>query len=358
MNYASSRVASADIRPFHARTSISKVNIAWLNRAACARFPWSGRLGDRALSVQPKGLVFTETAFPEQALDLIFSSGKGSFTLSMERALADEMLADLQAGLPLPDGQARVVLLEAVLDPLMTLVEAALATSLELKVVQSAGPILGPLLAFDIAYGKAKARAWLRLPSAGNAFPEPCLAILSGLDRLKTRSFAVPSDFPLGLRLELGTQVLSVSQLHALRQGDALIPEDWPLAHGQVRARIGPFLAPALLQNNRLVLSGALHSKQFASETRDMSVPTHDATGVQPVDLDSIEVSLSFEFGRWPISLGEMKNLANGYVFDLARPVDGPIDIMANGKLLGRGEIVQIGDKLGVRLIEGFDSHE
>jgi type III secretion protein Q len=35
----------------------------------------------------------------------------------------------------------------------------------------------------------------------------------------------------------------------------------------------------------------------------------------------------------------------------LARAVDEPLDIMANGRRLGRGTLVQIGESLGVRIV-------
>jgi type III secretion protein Q len=35
----------------------------------------------------------------------------------------------------------------------------------------------------------------------------------------------------------------------------------------------------------------------------------------------------------------------------LRRPLDEPLDIMANGRRLGRGTLVQIGESLGVRIV-------
>ena len=68
-------------------------------------------------------------------------------------------------------------------------------------------------------------------------------------------------------------------------------------------------------------------------------------------DLDDLPVRLVFEVGRVELSLGELQRLAPGALVPLARPPDEPLDIMANGRRLGRGTLVQIGDSLGVRIV-------
>jgi type III secretion protein Q len=72
---------------------------------------------------------------------------------------------------------------------------------------------------------------------------------------------------------------------------------------------------------------------------------------VSDPDLDDLPVRLVFELGRVELSLGELQSLAPGALVPLARPVDEPLDIMANGRRLGRGTLVQIGESLGVRIV-------
>ena len=59
----------------------------------------------------------------------------------------------------------------------------------------------------------------------------------------------------------------------------------------------------------------------------------------------------SSKLGRVELSLGELQRLAPGALVPLARPLDEPLDIMANGRRLGRGTLVQIGESLGVRIV-------
>ena len=74
-------------------------------------------------------------------------------------------------------------------------------------------------------------------------------------------------------------------------------------------------------------------------------------TSLHDSDLDDLPVRLVFELGRVELSLGELQRLAPGALVPLARAVDEPLDIMANGRRLGRGTLVQIGESLGVRIV-------
>ena len=72
------------------------------------------------------------------------------------------------------------------------------------------------------------------------------------------------------------------------------------------------------------------------------------------IDLDQLPVRLVFESGRAELPLGALRTLGVGHVFELGRDAAGPIDIMANGKRIGEGELVRIGDTTGIRVRQLF----
>jgi type III secretion protein Q len=72
-------------------------------------------------------------------------------------------------------------------------------------------------------------------------------------------------------------------------------------------------------------------------------------------DLDQLPVHLTFELGRLEMPLSEIRNLGSGSILPLARPVEQAVDIVANGKRVGRGTLVKIGDSIGVEVTRMFD---
>lgn len=81
--------------------------------------------------------------------------------------------------------------------------------------------------------------------------------------------------------------------------------------------------------------------------------PSRD--GEQNGGLDEIPVKLVFELGRVELSLREIRELAPGAVVALARPLEESVDVVANGRRIGRGNLIQVGDSLGVRLVRLFE---
>lgn len=73
------------------------------------------------------------------------------------------------------------------------------------------------------------------------------------------------------------------------------------------------------------------------------------------IDLDSlmdVQVSLSVEIGRTRMPIKELVALNQGSIISLDRGVSEPMDLMVNGTLIARGEVVESSGKFGLRLIE------
>jgi type III secretion protein Q len=75
------------------------------------------------------------------------------------------------------------------------------------------------------------------------------------------------------------------------------------------------------------------------------------ADSAEDMDLASVKVRVVFELGRMELSVGEVSQLAPGMVVSLTRPVEEALDIVVNGKRIGVGTLVQVGDSIGVRVV-------
>jgi flagellar motor switch protein FliN len=65
-----------------------------------------------------------------------------------------------------------------------------------------------------------------------------------------------------------------------------------------------------------------------------------------------VPVTLSLEVGRAQMSVGRLLRLSQGSVVELDRNAGDPLDVLVNGALVARGEIVIVNDKFGIRLTD------
>lgn len=68
--------------------------------------------------------------------------------------------------------------------------------------------------------------------------------------------------------------------------------------------------------------------------------------------LREVELGISVELGRSRMTVREVLGLAPGAVVELDRPAGSPVDVLVNGTLMARGEVVVVDDEYAVRVTE------
>jgi flagellar motor switch protein FliN/FliY len=74
-----------------------------------------------------------------------------------------------------------------------------------------------------------------------------------------------------------------------------------------------------------------------------------------PGNLDlivDIPVRITVELGRTRKTIGEVLALGPGSVVELNKMAGEPVDVLVNGKLIARGEVVVIDESFGIRVTE------
>ncbi|NIC04760.1 type III secretion system cytoplasmic ring protein SctQ [Billgrantia bachuensis] len=84
----------------------------------------------------------------------------------------------------------------------------------------------------------------------------------------------------------------------------------------------------------------------MAVDSRNPKPPPTDAAA-----LDGLPMRLVCELGRLELTLGELRELGPGSVLPLSRPTEDAVDLVVNGRPMGRGRLVEIGDSLGVQIV-------
>ncbi|MBS1845705.1 MAG: flagellar motor switch protein FliN [Actinobacteria bacterium] len=68
--------------------------------------------------------------------------------------------------------------------------------------------------------------------------------------------------------------------------------------------------------------------------------------------LQNVPVELAVEIGRTRMTIGDALALGIGSVVTVGRLAGDPVDLLVNGRVIARGEVVAIEEELGLRITE------
>ena len=68
--------------------------------------------------------------------------------------------------------------------------------------------------------------------------------------------------------------------------------------------------------------------------------------------LHDVEMAVTVELGRTRMTVRDILSLAPGTVVELDRAAGAPVDVVVNGTLIARGEVVVIDEEFGIRVTE------
>ena len=97
-------------------------------------------------------------------------------------------------------------------------------------------------------------------------------------------------------------------------------------------------------------------SAPVPSEKTSGQSGTQEGTGAESsINLEfilDIPIEVTVELGRSKMLVNELLSLGQGSVIELSKLAGETLEILANQKLIARGEVVVVNDKYGVRLTE------
>ena len=71
--------------------------------------------------------------------------------------------------------------------------------------------------------------------------------------------------------------------------------------------------------------------------------------------LENIGVKLTVEVGRAELTIRDLLRLNEGSVIELDRLAGDPLDVLVNGTLIAKGEVVMVGERFGIRFGQIID---
>lgn len=147
------------------------------------------------------------------------------------------------------------------------------------------------------------------------------------------------------LRAEIGTTRMPATTLKSLATGDAiLLDHSWTTPDGELWLGTGHWGLRVREEGSGLAITQPFHYTESIMNTDHDSESNEEGLAA----LDDLPVRLSFDLGERTLTLGEVTTLQVGQVLELATPLSQAVSIRANGGLVGRGELLEIGGRIAV----------
>lgn len=228
---------------------------------------------------------------------------------------------------------------------------------------------LRSLLILDLSVQARGVGGWARLLFSaklrlGVAPPPSSQAVRRSLGRLaRLDGVEVP------LAIEAGYGFLHAREVLSLRPLDIVLLDHFgpkPVTGGPVWLRVtgtgGVF--PGHLDGAGVTVLGSFHlrahamAEQAEGETAANSgtaAPDGSPPPTSEALLRELPVQITCEIGRVTLSAREVLELRPGAVVPVGRPLAGPVDLTAGGRIVARGELVDVEGEIGVRVTEVAD---
>jgi len=225
----------------------------------------------------------------------------------------------------------------------------------------------------DVQMKLNKTSIWGRLaisPTFRSSFSQK----LKEMPSLYEKEWETNVDLPL--RIEGGKTHLSFEELKAIKKGDfvlfdrasydpktqkgivTIVLGKTPLLHAKIKSEKIKILDYAFYYEDKTMAKEEEKEEIFEEEPIEEieeETPPIDK-GLAEKEKESAvketEVCLTAEIGRFSMTIGNLIKLQPGNFLEFSVSPEDSINLTVNGKIIGKGEIVHLGEALGIRILE------
>jgi type III secretion protein Q len=167
------------------------------------------------------------------------------------------------------------------------------------------------------------------------------------------------SDLPLIIFFEVGYTSISMAELAGISLFDIILMDfNSSLQEMKLKIRVGP----EFFYDGRIDSTGKIiveeKSVPFTEKNMEENefLKEDEQVSEQTMKIQEIPVQLVFQMGETQLTYGELSRIQPGYIFETRINPEKPVTIKANGKPIGEGELVEIGGRIGLRVLT-IDGH-
>lgn len=185
-----------------------------------------------------------------------------------------------------------------------------------------------------------------------NAFREQWIAFFSR--RVKERPLhRLDPSLKLPLSIKIGQTRLTQEEWSSFEPGDFLVLDkhSWHLVdqktYGTLMLYQHPLLKVKIQHKTAELLKDSLTPEDFM-DPKDKQ----DSVAQELVSIKDLPLSITVEISRFSMSLENLLQLTPGNEISLSTYPSEGVLLTVEGKTIGRGELIQLGETLGVRILE------
>jgi type III secretion system YscQ/HrcQ family protein len=162
------------------------------------------------------------------------------------------------------------------------------------------------------------------------------------------------AEAQVALRIEVGRTAVARADLAGLAAGDVVLFERFGVRDargGPVTLRLGRGGIAARLDGDALAVVENFRLNPGATTMETDPTQKNDAASADQL-LRELPVEVVCELGRVTMSGRELLELRPGAVIPAGRPLAGPVDLTVGGRVVARGELVDVEGEIGVRIVQ------
>lgn len=160
----------------------------------------------------------------------------------------------------------------------------------------------------------------------------------------------MPLALPLEMNIRVGYSLLTIKELMQITTGDVLFPYDYPILRNRLSLVFWDKEIFCSVEGRHIKVLGWNGTTLFSQKP---PIIWRSESNIRTKSTDHpLEVTISFELGKYNTTLSELEHFIEGYTFTLELDIHSPVILSFEDKTIGTGVLMNFNGVIGIRILE------